>query len=74
MTDKSGAGAGALMGNVVPVLSLLLIGYPLGGATIRTMLIGWFLVIVAITKFILSAYLKRDGSAVTVRTVTRHYR
>jgi hypothetical protein len=60
--------AGAFLSNLVPALSLLLIGYPLGRATIRTMLIGWFLVLVAMTQFVLSRYFQKAGSAVTVRT------
>lgn len=54
MTCKSDAwvGMGAFMSNLVPVLSLFLIGYPLGRATIRTMLIGWILILAAMTQFI----------------------
>lgn len=64
-------GAGAFAGNLVPVLSLLLIGYSLGRATIRTMLIGWFLVLVAIAQFVLSRYFQRAASAATVRTLPK---
>jgi hypothetical protein len=54
MTGKSDAwaGAGAFTSNLVPVLSLFLIGYPLGGATIRTILIGWILILAAMTQSI----------------------
>ena len=54
MTGESWArqGTGAFMSNLAPVLSLFLIGYPLGRATIRTMLIGWILILAAMTQFI----------------------
>jgi uncharacterized membrane protein HdeD (DUF308 family) len=44
---------GTFMGNLVPVLGLYFIGYPLSRATIRTMLIGWILILAAMTQFIL---------------------
>ena len=55
MTGKSDAwaGAGAFTSNLVPVLSQFLVGYPLGRATIRTMLIGWILILAAMMQFIL---------------------
>jgi hypothetical protein len=43
---------GTFVSNLVPVLSLFLIGYPLGRATVRTMLIGWILILAAMTQFI----------------------
>jgi hypothetical protein len=70
MTDerKTRVGAGAFIGNLIPVLSLFFIGYPLGRATIRTMLIGWFLIVVAITQFILRHYFQRTASAMRMGT------
>jgi hypothetical protein len=64
MSGKSDAraGAGALMSNLVPVLSLFLIGYPLGRATIRTMLIGWILILAAMTQFIVGRCLLKRFS------------
>jgi hypothetical protein len=50
--SKTWAVAGAFMSNLVPALSLFIIGYPLGRATIRTMLIGWILILAAMTQFI----------------------
>ena len=65
MTDERNtrARAGAFIGNLVPALSLFFIGYPLGRATLRTILIGWFLIVVAITQFILRHYFQRTASA-----------
>jgi hypothetical protein len=60
------------MSNLVPALTLFSIGYPLGRATIRAMLIGWFLILVAMTQFILSRWFHREGSAVSVWGVTTH--
>ena len=68
--SKTRAGAGAFMSNLVPALSQFIIGYPLVRATVRTMLTGWFLIIVAMTKFVLSRFFHRAESMMTVRTVT----
>ena len=69
MTDetKTHRKAMAFMGNLVAILSLVVIGYPLAPATIRTMLVGWILVVAAITRFILGP--KPMGSPVTLRPV-----
>lgn len=53
---------GTLMGNLVPVLSLYFIGYPLGRATIRAMLIGWILILAAMAQFILGRCLLKRFS------------
>ena len=52
MTSETEAfgGTGAFMSNLIPVLTLVVIGYPLAPATIRAMLVGWILVVVAITR------------------------
>jgi hypothetical protein len=68
--SKARAGAGTFMSNLVPALTLFFIGYPLGRATIRAMLVGWFLILVAMTQFILSRWFHREGSAVDVWGVT----
>jgi hypothetical protein len=78
--SKARAGAGAFVSNLVPALTLFFIGYPLGRGTIRATLVGWFLILVAMTQFILSRWFHREGSAVAVLGVTarssdsRHYR
>jgi hypothetical protein len=65
---KTSGGSGAFMSNLILVLTLLLIGYPLAPATIRTMLVGWMLVVVAITRSILGHQFQVTGSAVKIRT------
>jgi hypothetical protein len=64
---KPRGGKGAFMGNLIPVLSLFFIGYPLGRATIRTMVVGWFLILVATIQFFLSRYfqVKRSPARAT---------
>jgi uncharacterized membrane protein HdeD (DUF308 family) len=42
----------ALMGNLTAVLGLLVLGFPLTPSTIRSILLGWILMIVAIAQFI----------------------
>lgn len=42
----------ALMSNLTAVLGLLVLGFPLTPSTIRSMLLGWILMIVAIAQFI----------------------
>ena len=55
------ARAGAFLGNLIPALSLFFIGYPVGRAALRTVLIGWFLILVAITQFILRHCFQRTA-------------
>jgi DUF2959 family protein len=59
--------AAAVMGNLIAVLGLLVIGYPLTPATIRVLLLGWVLIVVAIAQFILKHHFQTTGSAVTIR-------
>ena len=59
----------AFMGNLIAILSLVVIGYPLAPATIRTMLVGWILVVAAIMRIILGHRFQPLGSAVTLRSV-----
>ena len=70
--SKNRGGTGGFMASLVPALCVFFIGYPLGRATIRAMLVGWFLVIVAVTQFILRHYFQRAGSTVTLRTRLAH--
>jgi uncharacterized membrane protein HdeD (DUF308 family) len=71
MTDKTKTRrkAMAFLGNLVAILSLVVIGYPLAPATIRTMLVGWILIVAAITRFILVHHCQSMGSPVTLRPV-----
>jgi uncharacterized membrane protein HdeD (DUF308 family) len=71
MTDetKTRRRAMAFMGNLIAILSLVVIGYPLAPATIRTMLVGWILVVAAITRFSLGHQFYPIGSGVTLRPV-----
>ena len=43
-------GTVASMSSLIPVLTLLVIGYPLAPATIKAILVGWILVVVTITR------------------------
>jgi hypothetical protein len=65
---KTREGTGAFMSNLIPVLTLLVIGYPLAPATIRAMLVGWILIGGAITRSILGHHFQITGSVVTIRT------
>jgi hypothetical protein len=67
---KSGGGVGAFMANLIPLLSLFVIGYPLARATVRTMLIGWVLIAMAMTRFIFRRSLQTMSSAAMMRTAT----
>jgi hypothetical protein len=51
MTNETETRGGtvASMSSLIPVLTLLVIGYPLAPATIKAILVGWILVVVAIT-------------------------
>ena len=59
----------AFMGNLIAILSLVVIGYPLAPATIRTMLVGWILVVAAVVRIILGHCSQPRGSAVTLASV-----
>jgi uncharacterized membrane protein HdeD (DUF308 family) len=59
----------AFMGNALALLGLLATGYPLAPATIRAMLLGWIMIAVGITQFILGRHFHPTGSPVTLRTV-----
>ena len=60
--------AAAIIGNLTALLGLLVLGYPLAPATIRTMLLGWILIVVTIMQFIFGHFLTTQSSV----TVTRH--
>jgi len=68
--------ATAFTGNLIAILILVVIGFPLAPATIRTMILGWILVVAAITRFILRHHFQPIGCAVTLRPtrVTRRPR
>jgi uncharacterized membrane protein HdeD (DUF308 family) len=57
--------AGVFIGNLTALLGLLVIGYPLAPATIRTMLFSWILIVVAIVQFIFG-HLQTRQSPVTL--------
>jgi uncharacterized membrane protein HdeD (DUF308 family) len=59
----------AFMGNLIAILSLVVIGYPLAPATIRTMLVGWILVVAVIMRFSLGHRFQPLGSAVPLGSV-----
>lgn len=65
---KAREGTGAFMSNLIPVLTLLVIGYPLAPATIRAMLVGWILICGALTRSILGHHFQTKGSVVSRRT------
>jgi uncharacterized membrane protein HdeD (DUF308 family) len=71
MTDKTKTRrkAMAFLGNLVAIRILVVIGYPLAPATIRTMLVGWILIVAAITRIILGHHCEPTGSPVTLRPV-----
>lgn len=70
MTDETRTRrrATAFMGSLIAILSLVVIGYPLAPATIRTMLVGWILVVAAITRFILGHHFQPLASAATLNS------
>lgn len=59
----------AFMGNLIAILSLVVIGYPLAPATVRTILVGWILVVAAIMRIILGHRFQPLGSAVPLGSV-----
>ena len=61
--------ARAFMGNLIAILTLVVIGYPLAPATIRTMLVAWILVVAAIMRFIFGHRFQPIGCAMTLRPV-----
>src|SRR5579864_7411257 len=61
-------GPGVFIGTLIPALCVFFVGYPLGRVTIKTMLTGWLLILVAVSQFILRNYFQRAGTAVRVDT------
>ena len=59
----------AFMGNLIAMLTLVVIGYPLAPATIRAMLVGWILVVAAIMRIILGHRFQPKGRNVTLGLV-----
>ena len=74
MTDetKTRRRATAFMGNLIAILSLVVIGYPLAPATIRTILVGWILVVAVIMRFILGRRFQPKGCVVSLRPARTH--
>jgi len=64
---KAQGEARAFMGNLIAVLGLLFIGYPLAPATIRTMLVAWTLIVVTLAQFIVGRLFQTTRSAVPAR-------
>ena len=50
----------AFAGSLIAVLGLLVIGYPLTSATIKTLLLGWILTVVALTRFALRRHFQTE--------------
>jgi uncharacterized membrane protein HdeD (DUF308 family) len=61
MTNMQTRKTMAFLGNLTALLGLLLLGFPLTPATIRTMVLGWLLIAVAITRFVIGTSLADDG-------------
>ena len=59
----------AILGNLTALLGLLLLGFPLTPATIRTMVLGWLLIAVAITRFVMGHHSQMAESSITLRIV-----
>jgi predicted permease len=57
------------VGNLIAALSLLVIGYPLAPAMIRTMLISWILIVVTLARFLLGHRFQTTAPAETLTTV-----
>jgi hypothetical protein len=73
MTDETKTRRRAtFMGSLIAILSLVVIGFPLAPATIRTMLIDWILVVAAITRFISRSQFQPIGSSVRLRPARIH--
>jgi uncharacterized membrane protein HdeD (DUF308 family) len=73
MTDETKTrGRATFMGSLIVILSLVVIGYPLAPATIRTMLAGWILVVAAITRIILGRRFQPIGCVVSLRPARIH--
>jgi uncharacterized membrane protein HdeD (DUF308 family) len=59
----------AFMGNLTALLGLLVLGFPLTPATIRTTLLGWLMMAVAITRFFMGHHSQTTESSATLRMV-----
>jgi len=74
MTDETRTRrrAMAFTGNLIAILSLVVISYPLAPATIRTILVGWILVVAVIMRFILGRRFQPIGCVVSLRSARIH--
>jgi len=59
----------AFTDNLIAILSLVVISYPLAPATIRSILVGWILVVAVIMRFILGRRFQPIGCVVSLRSV-----
>jgi uncharacterized membrane protein HdeD (DUF308 family) len=57
------------MGNLTALLGLLVLGFPLTPATIKTIVLGWLLLAVAITRFVMGHDSLTTESSITLRIV-----
>ena len=60
--------ASAIIGNLTALLGLLVLGYPLAPATIRTVLLGWILIVVSLMQSIVGQVQARPSPL----TIGRH--
>ena len=60
--------AAAFIGNLTALLGVLVLGYPLAPATIRTVLLGWILIVVAIMQFIVGHFQTRQSPVIATGT------
>ena len=57
----------AFLGNLTALLGLLVLGFPLTPATIRTMVLGWLLLAIAITRCVMGHDSLTTESSATLR-------
>ena len=64
---KTLRGAPVFMGNLIAALGLLVIGYPVAPAAIRTLLLGWIVVALGLAQLVLGRLFQARVSVVPVR-------
>ncbi len=70
MTDEAKTRRQAtFLGSLIVILSLVVIGYPLAPATIRTMLFGWIPIVAAIMRSIFKRHFEPLGSTLALKPV-----
>ena len=65
--DRNKSKGCGLIGNFTALLGLLVLGYPLAPATIRTMLLGWVTIVVTVMPFISGQFQARQSLVVMGR-------